>query len=74
MDVKLIRKQLKNVLEDILPSTLTDMQFALLDKKIDERLNQIAEDTKATMREMNERHRAAMGLLIRQSSQPTDKK
>lgn len=74
MDIKLIRKQLKNVLEDILPSTLTEMQFELLNKKIDDRLNQITEDTNATMREMNTRHKETMGFLVRSSSKPSDQK
>lgn len=73
MTHKDLRKQLKNVLVEILPSTLTDMQFEMLNKKIDERLKKIEDDTKAIMTEMNERHRSTMGYLIRQVSQP-DKK
>lgn len=69
-DTKLIRGQLRQVLKEILPETLTEAQFELLNKKIDARLEQITEDTKATMREMNARHRDTMGFLVRQVSSP----
>lgn len=69
-DTKLIRGQLRQVLKEILPETLTEAQFELLNKKIDARLEQITEDTKATMREMNQRHKDTMGFLVRQVSSP----
>lgn len=73
-DTKLIRGQLRQVLKEILPETLIETQLELLNKKIDARLNQISEDTKATMREMNQRHRDTMGYLVRQVSKPSDQK
>lgn len=68
MEHKEVRKQLRQVLKEILPSTLTDMQFELLNKKIDARLDQIAEDTKATMREMNQRQKDTLGYVVRNAT------
>lgn len=73
MDHKEVRKQLRQVLKEILPETLTEEQFQSLNKKIDEKLKKIEDDTKAVMTEMNKRHKDAMGYLVRQVSQP-DKK
>lgn len=68
MDHKTIRKQLRNVLVELLPTTLTELQFELLNKKIDARLDQIEENTKATMREMSQRQKDTLGYLVRNAT------
>lgn len=73
MTHKEVRNQLRQVLKEILSETLTEEQFQSLNKKIDEKLKKIEDDTKAVMREMNQRHRDTMGFLVRSVSQP-DKK
>lgn len=68
MTHKEVRKQLRQILVEILPETLTDLQFEMLNKKIDERLNKIEEDTKAVMKEMSQRQKDTLGYVVRNAT------
>lgn len=68
MTPKDIRKQVRNVVQEILPSVLTQEQFKELNKHIDERLKLLEATVKKQMHEMNERHKDTMGYLVRSVS------
>lgn len=73
-DMKDLRKQLRSVVQELLPETLIAAQYAELEKRITARLDQVAKDAKVTLHEMNTRHKDTLSSLIRQANAPAPKK
>lgn len=72
-DVKLIRKQIKNVLDTLLPSMLnealaTDIKEQL-SKEFQLRLSVIEKSIKDSLEKIDQRSKDSLGYLIRQSTQ-----
>lgn len=65
---KEVRKQLRNVVKELLPEIMTGEQYALLEKHNAQKLAELEKYVKDLMHEMNERHKNTMGYLVRQVS------
>jgi predicted house-cleaning noncanonical NTP pyrophosphatase (MazG superfamily) len=74
---KELRKQLRNVVQELLPEVLNNEQYEALKKHVDARVDKVEKFVKDTMHEINERHKDTMGYLVRQvttvSNNPTKK-
>lgn len=68
-EVKKLRKEVRRAVEELLPEILANV---ILRELVLSEIKKIEEATKATMHEMNERHKNTMGYLVRQVSKPTD--
>lgn len=63
---KELRKQLKNVVQDLAPKMIQDEVFASLQKEIQERLNEVAEEVRGTLKKIDERAKDVQSLIMRQ--------
>jgi hypothetical protein len=72
-NAKDIRKQVRNVIQELIPELLTKEVVDAITKQMHERVTKLENDTKAQMKEMNERHKDVMGYLVRQASSPAQK-
>ncbi len=72
-NVKLIRKQLRNVVQELLPTLVTEEVKSEMHKKFEveanQRLNNITETVKKTLDMIDQRSKDTQGYLVRQSSQ-----
>ena len=73
-EIKQIRGQVRQIVKEILPDTLTQEHYLVLKQHVDERINQIEKFVKEKLTEMNERHKDTMGYLVRQTTSVQDKK
>lgn len=75
-NVKLIRKQLKNVVQTLLPSLVTEEMksemHAQLAKEVQQRLDNVTENVKSTLQMVDERSKDIQSYLIRQTTQPAE--
>lgn len=62
---KELRKQLRNVVQEILPEILTKEVISVIQAELNKKILEIETSTKKTMHEMNERHKDTMGYLVR---------
>jgi len=69
-NVKQLRGQLRQVVKEMLPETLTEQHYESLKKHIDARINEIEKSVKDTMHTINERHKDTMSYLLREVSVP----
>lgn len=65
---KLLRNQLRGIVQELLPSLMTEEQFKNLNDIINARLLKLEGDVKKTLHEMNERQKDTMGYLVRQAA------
>ena len=70
-NIKDIRKQIKNVVQELLSDVLLAEVSKQVEKKVEDRVKKLEEDTKESMRLMNERHKDVMGYLVRQVTTST---
>lgn len=64
-DMKDLRKQLRNVVKEILPEILTQEQYLELKKHIDKNIKNIEKIVKDSMHEMNNRQKDTLDYLVR---------
>lgn len=69
--IKQLRGQMRQIVKEILPETLTEAQFELLNTKIDKKLKELQELVQANLKEMNDRQRDVMSYLVRQVTVPS---
>lgn len=72
-NAKVLRGQMRQIVQELLPQVLIQEQYKELEKVIIERLQVLEKETKKTMHEMNERHKNVMGMLVRSASEPVNK-
>lgn len=76
-NVKLLRKQLVNVVQGLLPTILVNELITALHKKlaeqVDHRLNGIAEHMKATLEQIDQRAKEVHAYTIRNTTNPSIK-
>lgn len=72
---KELRKQLRNVVQELLPDLLNSEQHAVLKKHIDLRISELEKHVKKVLADLDERHRDTMSYLVRNvsTSVPTPK-
>lgn len=63
--MKDLRKQLRNVVKEILPEILTQEQYLELKKHIDKNIKNIEKIVKDSMHEMNNRQKDTLDYLVR---------
>lgn len=63
-----LRKQLRNVIQALLPELLTNEILSAIREQNHKEIKKIEEDVKKTMHEMNERQKDTLGYLVRQST------
>lgn len=68
--VKLIRGQVRQIVQELLPEVLSAEHHAEIKKIIEERLGVLEAHVKAQMHEMNERQKDTLTALIRSVSVP----
>ena len=72
--LKDLRKQLKNIVQDLLPSMLTEelhkAQYAKLSSELQARMDSVERHVKETMHEMNNRNKDVQSYLVRQVTAP----
>jgi hypothetical protein len=78
-NAKQLRGQLRQVVKEMLPETLTEQHYETLKKHIDARINEIEKSVKDTMHTINERHKDTMSYLLREvtlpkTTEPTEQK
>lgn len=73
MKTKELRGQLRQIAKELLPELLNEAQYEELRKHVDARITEVEKFVKATLTEMNTRHKDTMGYLVRQVSEPTKK-
>lgn len=66
--VKELRKQLRNVVEEILPEVLKSSAVDAIMDEVGKRMKGIEDHVKQIMGEMNERNKDTNGYLIRQAA------
>lgn len=66
--VKELRKQLRNVVEEILPEVLKSSTVDAIMDEVGKRMRGIEDHVKQIMGEMNERNKDTNGYLIRQAA------
>jgi hypothetical protein len=72
--VKDLRKQLKNVVEGLLPEVMQSVVVDAIMDDVGRRLKSIEENVKKIMHEMNERQKDTMSYLVRQTTTVTTDK
>ncbi len=72
-NIKLIRAQIKNVVQGLLPNLLQEELAVKITKDInvlvDDRLNKLAEAVQSKMEEINERSKDVQTYILRQTAQ-----
>ncbi len=64
-DAKMLRGQLRNLFKEMQPTVFDEEAMKALNKRIDERLNQIEQYVKSAMTEMNERSKETQSYVVR---------
>lgn len=72
-NAKDLRKQVRNVVLEILPGVLTKEVVDAIVKSVNSRLDKIEKDNKDSIAKINERHKDVMSFLVRQVSKPDSK-
>jgi len=76
-EAKLIRKQLRNVVQEALPETLSQELVAAIQKQLaaqlDQRLSAIAKHIQSTLDQLDQRSKDMQAYMIRQSARPAPK-
>ena len=67
--VKDIRKQLRNVVQEMLPGVTSQEMYVQLSKVINERLDQISKHINSTLETIDQRSKDVQTYVIRQSAQ-----
>lgn len=70
--VKELRGQVRIAVKELLPEVLIQEQYKELEKQVLARVDEIEKYTKKILHEMNERHKATMGMLVRSVSSPNE--
>lgn len=71
--IKDLRKQLRSIVSEMLTEVFVKAQSDAIKDAVNSDIKRIEADVKKTMHEMNERHKDAMGYLVRSVSTPTKK-
>lgn len=76
-EAKLIRKQLRNVVQEALPETLSQELVAAIQKQLaaqlDQRLSAIAKHIQSTLDQLDQRSKDMQAYMIRQSARTAPK-
>lgn len=70
-ELKQMRGQMRQIVKEILPETLSDAHFAELKALIHAEMKKVNETVQQNLKDLNERHKDTMSYLVRQVTTPS---